>query len=72
MTAGPLDVLVLVEGESDAAVLRFLAAARGIEARVLPTGGAMGTRRTLAALERRPTVVLALRDEREAPHVAER
>lgn len=61
------DVLVLVEGASDAAVLRVLAAARGMtDVPILPTGGAMGARRALAHLDHRPAVVLALCDEREA------
>ena len=67
MTGGPL---VLVEGDSDAAVVRLLAGRHGLpDLRVLPTGGAMGTRRALAGLEQRPATVLALCDEREAPHV---
>lgn len=63
-------VLVLVEGESDAAVLRILASARGLDGvPLLSTGGAMGTARALRGLVDRPRVVLALCDEREAPHV---
>ncbi|WP_199706396.1 ATP-dependent endonuclease [Amnibacterium setariae] len=64
------DLLVLVEGESDAAVLRVLAARRGGDAPpVLPTGGASGVRRALRALPTPPRAVLALCDEAEAPQV---
>jgi len=67
VTSGPL---VLVEGESDAAVVRLLAAERGSpDLQVLSTGGAMGVRRALAGLGQRPEAVLALCDEREAPHL---
>jgi hypothetical protein len=67
-------VTVLVEGRSDAAVLRALATRRGIALgvdgpRILPTGGATGAARAIGALDRRPAVVLALCDEREAEHV---
>lgn len=65
-------VVVLVEGRSDAAVVEVLAERRGLDlagVRVLPTGGAMGAGRTLAALEAPPALVLALCDEPEAPHV---
>jgi hypothetical protein len=60
--------VLLVEGESDAAVVRVLA--RGLPLpEVLVTGGATGARRTLQALPERPDEVLALCDEREAPGV---
>ncbi len=67
---GEDDVLVLVEGESDAAVVRVLAAARGMtDVPILSTGGATGARRALARLDHRPAVVLALCDEREASYL---
>lgn len=71
MTEGA-GVVVLVEGRSDAAVVEVLAERRGLDLagmRLLPTGGAMGAGRTLAALEVPPALVLALCDEPEAPHV---
>jgi hypothetical protein len=66
--------VLLVEGESDAAVVQALASRRGSRlgvpgVEVVSTGGAMAATRTLRALGARPAAVLALCDERESPHV---
>ncbi|WP_375390330.1 hypothetical protein [uncultured Amnibacterium sp.] len=65
-------VVVLVEGRSDAAVVRLLAARRSIAEEgwlLLPTGGAMGASRALRTLAARPPVVLGLGDAGEAAHL---
>lgn len=70
----PADIVVLVEGTSDAAVLQVLAGRCGVvlaepAVQVLVTGGTGGVLRTLKSLRRPPLHLLVLCDRGEAPSV---